>query len=83
MLNESLGCLQVKYPFRKDPAILVDNGKEAKGCQIIQERRQLKNNTHSQYVKQFREMVERNVVSELMQAEMSVIHWSYQLYYSS
>ena len=47
MLNESLGCLQAKYPFKKDPAILVNNGKEAKSCQISQERRQLKNNTLS------------------------------------
>ena len=66
-----MGCLQAKYPFKKDPAILVNNGKEAKSCQISQERRQLKNSTHSQYVKQFRDMVERNVISELTQAEMS------------
>ena len=50
---------------------MVNNSKEAKSCQISQEKRQLKNNTHSQYVKQFRDMVERNVVSELTQADMS------------
>ena len=71
MLNETSGYLQAKYPFKKDPAILIDNRKEAKGCQISQERCQLKNDTHSQYVKQFRDMVERNVVSKLTQAEMS------------
>ena len=57
-----------KISFQEDPVILVDMGKEAKGCQISQERCQLKNDTHSQYVKQFRDMVERNVVSELTQA---------------
>ena len=59
-----------KYPFKKDPAILVNNGMEAKSCQISQERRQLKNSTHSQYVKQFKDMLERNMVSKLTQAEM-------------
>ena len=49
-LNESLGCLHLKYPFGNNPAILVDDGKEAKGCQISQKRWQLKNGTHSQYV---------------------------------
>ena len=67
--NESLGYLKAKYSFKNDPAILVDNGKEAKACQISQERRQLKNDTHSQDVKQFQDMVERNVVSEISQAE--------------
>ena len=57
MFNETLGYLQAKYPFKKDPAILIDNRKEAKGCQISQERCQLKNDTHSQYVEQFRDMV--------------------------
>ena len=70
-LNETLGYLQAKYPLKKDPTILIDNGKEAKACQISQERHQLKNDTHSQYVEQFRDMVERDVVSEISQAEMS------------
>ena len=39
MLNVSLGCLLAKYPFKMDHAILVNNGKEAKSCQISQERR--------------------------------------------
>ena len=54
-----------KIPFKKNPCILVNNDKEAKSCQISQERWQLKNITHSQYVKQFKDMLERNVVSEL------------------
>ena len=70
-LNKSLGCLQAKCPSKKDPAILVNNGKEAKSCQISQERWQLKNNTHSWYVKQLRDVVERIVVSKLTQAAMS------------
>ena len=70
-MNGSLGCLQAKYPFKKDPAILVNNGKEAKSCKISQERWQLKNDKHSQYVKQFRDMVERDVVSEISLAEIS------------
>ena len=49
-LNEDSGYLQAKYPFKKDPAVLIDNGKDAKVCQISQEKCQLKNNTHSQYV---------------------------------
>ena len=69
-MNESTDQLQAKYPFKKDPGVLIDNGKEAKACQISQERRQVKNNTHSQYVDQFKDMVSRNVVSEISQTEM-------------
>ena len=47
------GQLHAKYPFKKDPGILLDNGREAKACQISQERRQIKNGTHDQYVDQF------------------------------
>ena len=67
-LNEATSQLQAKYPFKKDPGVLIDNGKEAKACQVIQERRQIKNSTHSQYVEQFKNMVSRNVVSEISQA---------------
>ena len=59
------GQLHAKYPFKKDPGILLDNGREAKACQISQERRQIKNGTHDQYVDQFKDMVSRNVVSEI------------------
>ena len=68
--NKSLGCLQAKYTFKKDPAVLIDNEKEAKTCQISQEILQIKNKTHSQYVKQYWDMVERNVVSEVSQSEV-------------
>ena len=37
-LNEATGQLQAKYPFKKDPGVLVDNCKEAKACQISLER---------------------------------------------
>ena len=66
-----IGQLQAKYPFKRDPGVLIDNRKEAKACQISQERRQVKNNTHSQYVDQFKDMVSRNVVSKISQTEMS------------
>ena len=46
-----------KYPFKKDPGVLNDIGKEAKACQVSQECQQIKNSTHSQYVKQFREIL--------------------------
>merc|ERR1712240_528563 len=51
------GQLHAKYPFKKDPSILVDNGKEAKACQVSQEKRQLKNGTHQQYVDQFKDII--------------------------
>ena len=38
-LNELSGYLQAKYPFKKDPDMLIDNSKEAKACQISQEKR--------------------------------------------
>merc|ERR1712215_516309 len=59
------GQLQAKYPFKKNPGILLDNEREAKACQLSQERRQIKNGTHDQYVEQFKDMVSRNVVSEI------------------
>merc|ERR1712089_88188 len=54
--------LHDKYPFKKDPGVLLDNGREAKACQISQERRQIKNGTHNQYMEKFKDMVSRNVV---------------------
>ncbi len=64
-LDELSGHLQAKYPFKKDPVILTDNSKEAKACQVSQEKCQLKNNIHSQYVKQFNDMLDRGVVSKI------------------
>ena len=61
-LDKTAGQLQARYPLKNDPGVLIDNGKEA--------RHQLKNKTHSQYVKQFRDMVSRNVVSEISQVEI-------------
>ena len=68
-LDQASGHLQAKYPFKKDPGILIDNGREAKACQISQERRQLKNGTHTQYVEQFKDMVSRKVVTEISPSE--------------
>ena len=64
-LNELSGHLQAKYLFKKDPAILIDNSKKAKACPISQEKRQLKNNIHSQYVEQFTDMLERGAVTKI------------------
>ena len=36
-LNEASGHLQAKYPFKKDPGVLINNGKDAKACQVSQE----------------------------------------------
>ena len=63
-LDELSGHLQEKYPFKKDPFILTDNSKEAKACQVSQEKRQLRNNINSQYVEQFTDMLDRGVVTE-------------------
>ena len=63
--NEVSGHLQAKYQFKNDPAVLIDNGKEAKACQISQEKCQVHNKTHDQYVKQFKDMLNRGVVSEI------------------
>merc|ERR1711867_271465 len=70
-LDELSGHLQAKYPFKKDPAILTDNSREAKACQVSQERRQLRDIIHSQYVKQFNDMLDRGVVSEISQGEIA------------
>ena len=47
IFDKSVGNLRAKYPFKADPAILIDNGKEALACQKSQEKRQIKNNTYS------------------------------------
>ena len=70
-LDELSGHLQAKYPFKKDSAILTDNSKEAKACQVSQEKRQLRNNIHSQYVELFTDMLDRGVVSEILQGEIT------------
>ena len=48
--NLSADPLELKYPFCKDRSVLVNNWKEAKACQVSQERRQLRDGTHSQYM---------------------------------
>ena len=48
--NATTGTLEAKYPFQKDSEVLIVNNKEAKACQISQEKRQIKNGTHAQYV---------------------------------
>ena len=48
---------------------MIDNGREAKACQISQERRQINNGTHTQYVEQFKDMVSRKVVTEISPSE--------------
>ena len=45
-LNDVSGHLQANYLFKKDPAVPIDNGKEAKACQISQEKCQAHNKTH-------------------------------------
>ena len=51
--------------------MLIDNGKDAKACQVSQERRQIRNKTHDQYVEQFNDMLKHGVVSEITQQEIS------------
>ena len=65
------GHLTAKYPFKQDPKVLVDNSKEALACQVSQERRQLWNGTHEQYVLQFQDMLNRGVVEEITPQEIS------------
>ena len=71
MFNKSSGYLQAKYPFKKDPAVLMDNGQEAKACQVSQEKRQVHNKTHDQYVEHFNDILNCGVVSEITQQEIS------------
>ena len=69
--NDTEGHLEAKYPFSKDPSILVNNWKEAKACQVNQEKRQLREGTHEQYVEQFEDMLRRKVISLVTDAELS------------
>ena len=61
--NPESNKLEAKYLFSKDPEVLIENSKEALGCQISQERRQIKNSTHAMYIVQFQDMVRRKVPS--------------------
>ena len=56
---------------KKIPGVLIDNGKDAKACQISQEVCQFCNRTHDQYVEQFKDMLKHRVVSEITQQEIS------------
>ena len=42
-MDKATGQLQARYLFKKDPGVLVDNGKDAKSCQVTQERQQIRN----------------------------------------
>merc|ERR1712240_663575 len=33
-LDKALGYLQARYPFKKDLGVLINNGKDAKACEI-------------------------------------------------
>ena len=68
--NPVTGSLEAKYPFNKDPAILVDNRNEAKACQVNQKKRQIKTGTHEEYPKQFKDMFDRNILTEITKEEM-------------
>merc|ERR1712112_437213 len=66
----SIGHLVSKYPWVADPNILQDNGAAALACQKKLEARQLKENTFLEYAKCFRDMIDRNVVSEITPLEL-------------
>ena len=70
VFNTVTGCLEAKYPFNADPSCLENNGRQAKACQVSQERWQLSNGSHSKYVEQFCDMVSRGVVSPFSQQEL-------------
>ena len=70
--NETAGNLEAKYPISKGPSVLVNYLKETKTCQALQERRQLKGGTHSQYVEQLRDMLNRNVIFLLTHSELDI-----------
>ena len=70
-LDQASGHLQAKYLFKKDPGVLNNNGKDSKACQISQECRQIRNKTHTQYIEQFMDMLNRGVVSEISPSEIS------------
>jgi len=70
-LNDVSGHLQAKYPFKKDPAVLIHNVKEAKACQISQEKPQVHKKIHDQYIEHFKDMLNCGVVLEITQQEIS------------
>ena len=55
--NHDKGCLITKYPFSKDPRILVDNGPNALALQERQEKQQIKKGMHAKYLEQFEDMI--------------------------
>ena len=69
IFDRNAGHLSAKYPFKVDPGVLINNGNEALACQKSQEKRQLKNGTHTQYVEQFQDMLDRGVVEEISSQE--------------
>ncbi len=69
--NDTAGHLEARYPFSKYPSILVNNWKEAKACQVNQEKRQLREGTHSQYMEQFRDMLNRNAGSLISDSKLA------------
>ena len=76
----SVGKLISKYPWSSDPDILQDNGSQALVFQRKLEARQLKENTFTEYAKLFRDMTDRNVVSEMSQLELEAwdgpVNWN-------
>ena len=69
IFDRNAGHLSAKYPFKVDPGVLINKGNEALTYQKSQEKRQLKNRTHSQYVAHFQEMLDRGVVEEISSQE--------------
>ena len=76
----ALGSLTAKYPLVVDPAILQDNGSAALAFQKRLEAKQLKENTFNEYAKCFRDMIDRNVVSEITPVELQAwkgpVNWN-------
>ena len=76
----SVGHLVSKYPWVTDPAILQDNGSAALAFQKRLEAKQLKENTFNEYAKCFRDMIDRNVVSEITPVELQAwkgpVNWN-------
>ena len=38
-LHEQIGYMKAKYPFKRNPSILMNDSNEARSCQINQEKR--------------------------------------------
>ena len=68
--DQDEGCLVAKYPFSRDPSILVDNGKNALVFQERQEKKQHKTGTHAKYVEQFEDMLAHGVISVIPTEEL-------------